>query len=112
MTTHKSRITVAVATAVLILGLTGTAMAQSEAPDNDSETAISSQQARYLARHFMRDLGYTAWRTSSNTASIHRARLVGDTWLVSVRYGGRSAFRSGTVAVDAATGAIRSGLIS
>ena len=98
-----SKITSLTAAAAL-LGVSLAAAAPAQAAEDSYR--VDATQARAIARRFLRAQGLTAPLRSAKTARIGTAELDGDTWYVTIYYGGSIPHIKGVVLVDSNSGAV------
>ena len=98
-----SKITSLTAAAAL-LGVSLAAAAPAGAAENSHQ--IDAAQARAIAGEYLRAQGLTAPRRSAKTARVGTAELDGDTWYVTIYYGGALPNIKGVVLVDSNSGAV------
>ena len=98
-----SKITSLTAAAAL-LGVSLAAAAPAQAAGDSYR--IDATQARSIARRFLRAQGLTDPLRSAKTARVGTAHLDGDTWHVTVYFGGPVPNIKGTVLVNSNSGAV------
>ena len=98
-----SKITSLTAAAAL-LGLSMAAAAPAQSAEESYR--IDATQARSIARRFLRAQGLTDPLRSAKTARVGMAELDGDTWHVTIYYGGPVPNIKGVVLVDSNSGAV------